>query len=98
MRRKAGWKKNGVSTSYNGYSGVRKNLATDNEFLQHYPSTTKFNRNMGSRQRIGFEGQDDIDETLSAIMGKVKHLQKRFHTKNDEMDDDVYSERLNSKL
>lgn len=30
-------------------------------------------------------------------MGKVRHLHRRFHTKNDEVEEDAYSDRINSK-
>lgn len=98
MARRTAWKKNVASTVYNEYSG-RKNLATDSKFLLHYPSTTRFNRNnLGSRQRIEFKDQTGLDETLSVLMSKVKHLHKRFHTKNNEINDDVYSEKFSSRL
>ena len=80
------WKKNPASTNYNGYSGYsgRKNLATDNKFLQHYPSTTRLDhRNIAYPPMNEFEDQSDPDESLSELMGKVRHLHSRFRTKND---------------
>lgn len=96
--RKLGWKKNTNSVNYNGYS--KKNYETKNDkILHHYPSSTRFyGKSTVSPNRNDISDNSDIDESLSALMGKVRHLHNRFHTKNSEVKEDAYSEKLNSKL
>ena len=92
VRARAAWKANAASVAYNGQA-KKKNEASENKYLRHFPSSTRLNgRNRVEPRGMDFDDNNsDIDESLSALMGKVRHLHQRFHTKNEEIEDS-YSE------